>query len=299
MNISKSILFMLMLALFIATGYGEDSQLANNTDTVSSVTVDEVRPDDNITVEKVEIIPQFTLVEDTLSVEDALRVEDAVSPEVIETSQEQSATLSAMADRFEADFTDRDMQRVTVVLKSTTEAADYAKSAENVKITVQKLKQKPDYVPLPNDRLKSRIYGYHNMYVSGLDRTMIKDASVKFKVERQWVKENRLNRDSIRLMRYHGGEWLELKTRVLRVDDSYVYCEASASGFSIFAIVADTLGEEGITGTATPDTTPTKTTPPTNTQTEGAVRPPSQPGFGAVQFLTGLAVISYLMRKRL
>ncbi|MCK4929336.1 MAG: hypothetical protein KAR76_06330, partial [Methanosarcinales archaeon] len=66
MNISKSILFMLMLTLLIATSYGEDSQLANNTDTVSSVTVDEVRPDDNITVEKVEIIPQFTLVEDTL-----------------------------------------------------------------------------------------------------------------------------------------------------------------------------------------------------------------------------------------
>ena len=198
-----------------------------------------------------------------------------VSTELIKTTEKIRINLDAPSNKLEADFTGEDLQKVSL---------DTIEAVQSGVITVQKLRKKPDPVPPVVSHGGSKTYAYHNIYTHELDKSLIKLAVVKFRVDLAWVRENRINNDSLRLVRFNEGEWKVLETKILGEDEEFIYCEAISGGFSIFAIVGDTLGEDA---NATDQMTPE----------DDFAQTPSQPGFGAVQLLTGLVAMVYILRR--
>ena len=84
------------------------------------------------------------------------------------------------------------------------------------------------------------VYCNVNMWIgeSGFSSSgNIEDSVVGFRVEKRWIEENNIDRDTIRLCRYSSGSWNDLDTRMTSEDDRYIHFEADTPGFSPFAIV--------------------------------------------------------------
>src|SRR3989344_4460967 len=65
---------------------------------------------------------------------------------------------------------------------------------------------------------------------------LIKDATVKFKVEKAWIAEKQLPKESVALHHYADGAWKQLPTQVGEDDGTYVHYTATTPGFSYFVI---------------------------------------------------------------
>ena len=102
----------------------------------------------------------------------------------------------------------------------------------NVKIKVEKLTQKPANITKPPSE---KIYIYLNIE-ENINESDIASFTIKFKVEKTWITNNNIDKNMILLMRYHNGSWQELPTTLVKEDETYVYYEATVTGFSIFAI---------------------------------------------------------------
>jgi len=97
------------------------------------------------------------------------------------------------------------------------------------------LKGKSTLVPkLPS----GRIYKHVNIWVGNSGEglpTSLKNGSVGFKVEKEWIEDNNINESLITLQLYDKG-WKPLSTEKVREDGDYVYFKAKTSGYSSFAI---------------------------------------------------------------
>jgi len=85
------------------------------------------------------------------------------------------------------------------------------------------------------------VYRYANIWVGAKELEMedsIVDAFIGFKVERNWLAENNLEENSIKLLRWGGSKWNLLDTVPKSRDETFVYYEAKTNAFSPFAIVA-------------------------------------------------------------
>jgi len=109
-----------------------------------------------------------------------------------------------------------------------------ANNITNIKINIKKLEEKPANVTTPPSE---KIYIYLNIE-ENINESDIASFTVKFKVEKTWITNNSIDKNMIVLMRYHNGSWQELPTTLVKEDETYVYYEATVTGFSIFAIAA-------------------------------------------------------------
>ncbi len=66
----------------------------------------------------------------------------------------------------------------------------------------------------------------------------IKEVTIRFRVEKDWIMSNGVKKEDIRLLRWQDNDWKQLETKVLSSDDVYSYFESSSPGFSSFAISA-------------------------------------------------------------
>lgn len=103
----------------------------------------------------------------------------------------------------------------------------------NLKINIERLSEKPSEIPKP---LES-VYTYFSIETNASGDT---NASMifTFKVQKTWLTENNLDKNTVTLLRYHNNEWQKLKTSIRNESDDYIYYEAETPGLSIFAIVA-------------------------------------------------------------
>ena len=62
------------------------------------------------------------------------------------------------------------------------------------------------------------------------------DATVKFKVEKAWLADNKLTTESVALFHYADNKWNKLQTQVGEDDGTYVHYSAKTPGFSYFVI---------------------------------------------------------------
>ncbi len=69
----------------------------------------------------------------------------------------------------------------------------------------------------------------------------ITNATIRFKVPKDWVDANHIDPNSIALYRLVGSIWTKLPTHLLADDASYYYYEAITPGFSYFAIAGPVL----------------------------------------------------------
>jgi PGF-pre-PGF domain-containing protein len=110
------------------------------------------------------------------------------------------------------------------------------RSLSNVRLSVEKLSEKPDNVSLP----EGQVYVYMEIGADNLLDNDIENASITFRVNRSWVEDNKINKTSVRLLRHFEDAWQELVTSLVNETADYVY-EAVTPGFSYFSVVGNIL----------------------------------------------------------
>jgi PGF-pre-PGF domain-containing protein len=156
---------------------------------------------------------------------------------------------------------------------------------------VQVLKDKPDDVDDPTGN------SYQLMSITVGNEGTISDENadnilIKFKVSKEWIEENDIDPSTIRMTRFHDGEWQDLPSDSVGEDDEYFYFTAETPGFSVFSIVGDEYKEvieepiaEEPEGEEVAD--------------EPAAESAQTPGFTAMIAVALIASAALIMRKRL
>jgi hypothetical protein len=91
----------------------------------------------------------------------------------------------------------------------------------------------------------------------------ISSVKISFQVEKSWISSNDIDKVTVALYRYDGGEWDKLPTFEVGEDSVNVYYESVSLGLSIYAISAGSVTPTSPTATSTP----TQTSTPTSTST--------------------------------
>ncbi|WP_445475544.1 PGF-pre-PGF domain-containing protein [Methanococcoides methylutens] len=112
---------------------------------------------------------------------------------------------------------------------------------------------------------------------------------INFKVSWEWVNENNIDLSTIRLMRFHDGEWQELPTIEMSDDGEFLYFNAQTPGFSVFSIVGDEAGS--VEPVAEEVTTEVAGEP-------GEESAASTPGFTMLFSIALLAIAAVVIRRR-
>ncbi|WMW21265.1 putative Ig domain-containing protein [Methanolobus mangrovi] len=112
------------------------------------------------------------------------------------------------------------------------------KAAGQVKAIIEILKERSTLVSSnpPGD-----VYRNINIWVGDAkfnSAGYMSSAEISFKVEKKWLTDNNADPSYIRLYRYSGGSWNELKTSRIGMDAKYYYYKAQTPGFSPFSIVS-------------------------------------------------------------
>ncbi|HHH79797.1 MAG TPA: PGF-pre-PGF domain-containing protein [Thermoplasmatales archaeon] len=111
-----------------------------------------------------------------------------------------------------------------------------ADNLTDVKVNIEKLTEKPLDVAKPSEK----VYAYISIETN-VEQEDISSIIVSFKVEKTWIEENNIDKETIILLRYHNNEWQKLSTAIKNESVEYVYYEAEVPGLSTFAIVGSTL----------------------------------------------------------
>ncbi|MCO5383494.1 MAG: PGF-pre-PGF domain-containing protein [Methanosarcina barkeri] len=123
---------------------------------------------------------------------------------------------------------------------------DSKKTAGKTTAIAEQLKGKSTLVSgLPS----GEVYKSFNVWVgnSGFATSKnIENPVVCFKVEKAWIKDKKINQDSITLNRYSDKKWEQFPANLSGEDNKYLYFTAKTSGFSSFAItgIAKTSSKE-------------------------------------------------------
>jgi len=102
----------------------------------------------------------------------------------------------------------------------------------NAKIEVASLKAKPDDVTAA----AATVYQYLQITPTNLKDADITRATIKFRVLKSWLTDNGVSENDIVLFRYANNAWSTLATTKVDSDGTYVYYEATTTGFSYYAI---------------------------------------------------------------
>ncbi|MDD4306159.1 MAG: PGF-pre-PGF domain-containing protein, partial [Methanosarcina sp.] len=109
---------------------------------------------------------------------------------------------------------------------------------------VEVLKAKSSLVSKP---LSDEIYKYFNLWVGNAGFATSKNIEnpvICFKVEKDWIEKNDINKTSIALNRYNSGKWEQLPVSLSEEDDRFLYFTGQTPEFSFFAITGKTESKE-------------------------------------------------------
>lgn len=113
----------------------------------------------------------------------------------------------------------------------------------SMKITVM-ASIKPSAAPLPISAAKGKVIKYLSI-ISTSTSSNIKSAKIKFSVPVSYYAANELDYTTTKLLRWNNGAWETLDIKFVSTDGiSYVF-EATFTGLSVFAIVADLSDSAG------------------------------------------------------
>ena len=107
----------------------------------------------------------------------------------------------------------------------------------NVVTTVYNLDNMPANIPVPPGE------DYCEFFQVGTNiPEYIENAEVGFKVDKDWIAANNLDKDTITLEHWVDGVWMDLPTKIKGEDENYLYCSAQAPSFSVFAVTGESIG---------------------------------------------------------
>ncbi len=131
----------------------------------------------------------------------------------------------------------------------------------NVKDYVRMVKleiERVDTVPVAK-KPEGEVFSYLRLTLD-ISEELVDYIKIRFKVSKEWLKENSIDANTITLLRYkkEGDIWEKLNTTKIGEDTNHVYYEATVKGFSYFAIV----GKEKVTPSAPAPTPEEEVKPP-------------------------------------
>ncbi|AKB18126.1 MULTISPECIES: PGF-pre-PGF domain-containing protein [unclassified Methanosarcina] len=113
---------------------------------------------------------------------------------------------------------------------------DARKNAGKVTVTVEMLKNQSVLVSgLP----EGEVYRHFNIWAgnSGFaSPENIQGPKISFRVEKDWLSENRIDPVSVSLYRYSTSNWTELSSGITGEDETFFYFESETPGFESFAV---------------------------------------------------------------
>jgi PGF-pre-PGF domain-containing protein len=113
-----------------------------------------------------------------------------------------------------------------------------ASSLTDIEITCKTHNSKPSTVTTPDNT----VYLYLDIEAN-VDDDDIDSLTITFKVAKDWFTTNNIDKNKVKLLRYHNNAWQELSTTMTSEDSSFVYFEATTPGLSTFAITGEPVGE--------------------------------------------------------
>ena len=118
-----------------------------------------------------------------------------------------------------------------------------ASSLTDVEITCKTHNSKPSGMTTP----ENTVYLYLDIEAN-VDDDDIDSLTITFKVAQDWFTTNNIDKNKVKLLRYHNTAWQELSTTMTSEDSSFAYFEATTMGLSTFAI----SGEKAVDDTPQP-----------------------------------------------
>ncbi|MBI4361720.1 MAG: S8 family serine peptidase [Euryarchaeota archaeon] len=109
----------------------------------------------------------------------------------------------------------------------------FHRPASGVTVHLQPLPEPPDTRPAPG-----LAYQYMEITPSGVEDSRIREATITFQVDRDWMETHNATPSTIRLARFHLDNWSLLPTTPIREENHSTLFEAMTPGFSTFAIVS-------------------------------------------------------------
>lgn len=91
----------------------------------------------------------------------------------------------------------------------------------------------------PENSLNRIVYSYFE--IGSKHKDIQEDILIRFKIERNWLIENSLDKNKIVLARLNENVWRDLKTKLIDSDDDYFYYESKSTNLSLFAVTHDSL----------------------------------------------------------
>ena len=259
--VSFIVIFLLLEFLFLTFAVTSSPLLISldtkgeTTDSVSNLLVEDDKPTDSeinlFVVDDTTIVSASDLfvVDDKPTVSSSIPfIENdnfyyAPNERIVPTEEIESITENKLGD-----LTSGEVKEVKVEYFGSIDNVKFtpAKNLKEVKVTVIKLKDKPKEIIDPPKKNIS-VYKYLDIKLIANDTYVeeddIKSLEFKFKVEKSWINNDKIDKATIRLIRYHDGEWQNLSTILNSENETYIYYTAVSPGFSTFAVVGSEVVE--------------------------------------------------------
>jgi PGF-pre-PGF domain-containing protein len=107
-----------------------------------------------------------------------------------------------------------------------------------ISIKVESLTEIDDGINLTEGR---KLYQYINITPTNIPQESIKNVTMDFCVDYEWLNENSVSKDTIKMKRLYRGTWQALITRKVSDDGEEACYESETPGFSYFAITGDVV----------------------------------------------------------
>jgi len=147
------------------------------------------------------------------------------------------------------------------ITEGITVKIDVKTRVNNVDLAVAKLAEKPTVIA---KSVKGKVYQYLEINSSGIDDSDIQSAVIEFRVSKDWISQNNIDKHSVTLYRYYENVWEALETELIEgpsitgsmianffrlvtglitgfaaANNDYYYYRAQTPGFSYFAITGE------------------------------------------------------------
>jgi len=130
---------------------------------------------------------------------------------------------------------------------------EVAQRATDVEISISGLSGQPSNT----GSISGVAYNFISIDKKNLDDSNVKNAKIKFKVEKSWLTQNGIDYNTLALYRYANGQWNKLTTQQTSSDADNYYFESTTPGFSYFAVIGQSLATTTTTTAITAATTTT------------------------------------------
>ena len=100
------------------------------------------------------------------------------------------------------------------------------------RVKVEYLEKLPEYIEEPTDKI-------YLIFKVEISTKAIEKVKIKFKVRKDWLKENDINPKKVKLLRYHALKWEEFPAKMVGEDDEHYIYEAEVDSLSYFVVTGE------------------------------------------------------------